>query len=413
MFMPLRRLLGTLTAQLVLTASLAAQGLPTADPASVGLSDSRLRQLSEAFEDYVADGRIAGAVGLVARHGRVAFYETWGYRDVARRDPMDGDDLFRIYSMTKPITSVATMILAEEGHFRISDPVGRYLPQLQDLEVALWRDGNDETVTRPAPAVTIEDLLRHTSGFTYGSFTDTPVDRLYREARPLRGSEPTEAFLDRLGDLPLMYEPGTRWNYSVSTDVLGALVESISGMPLDQFLDERILGPLRMDDTRFYVDESRRSRFARMYGHDEGRDLVPGDSTRYLSRPVMVSGGGGLVSSAEDYVRFAQMLLNGGELEGVRILEPETVELMTTDRLGDIPGLDLGFGLGFAVRQVPGTPDAPGTIGEYGWSGIAGTSFWVDPAEDLIGVIMMQILPNRDVTFYDVFKRLVYRALEE
>lgn len=401
---------------LVLTPSLRAQRLPTTDPETVGISSERLTRIDKVFSEHVAEGSIAGAVGMIIRDGKVAYLSQWGMRDVAAGDPMEADDIFRIYSMTKPITSVAVMMLFEEGHFFLTDPVGRYLPELRNLPVALLDEATSteniptERANRP---VTIQDLLRHSSGFSYGVFSDTPVDTLYREREVL--GQPTLAdMVTVLGTVPLMFQPGTRWYYSVSTDVLARLVEVASGMPFDEFLSSRIFEPLGMSDTGFHVPSEKAHRFARTYRHvGQASTLTLGDTLRYKNRPSFLSGGAGLVSTAQDYARFAQMLLNGGELDGVRILGPKTVELMTTDHLGDVPGpgAGMGFGLGFAVKEMASLNGTASSVGEYNWGGLHGTSFWVDPAEDLIGIFMVQIYPNREIGFREQFKNLVYQAL--
>ena len=389
------------------------QGLPQTSPEQVGLSSERLARIEAIMQAHVDDGRIAGAVGLVARRGKVAYLESWGLRDMGRGASMETDAIFRIYSMTKPITSVAVMLLFEEGRFFLNDPVGRYLPELRALEVALPPDSaSGERITRRTRPITIRDLLRHTSGLSYGFFSDTYVDSLYREAGVLSRDSTLAQMVTTLASLPLLYEPGTRWHYSVSTDVLGRLVEVVSGMPLDQFFDERILDPLGMHDTEFYVDEARRDRLARMYRHDRNGNLMPGDSTGFLRKPSFLSGGGGLTSTASDYVRFAQMLLNGGELDGVRLLGTKTVELMTANHLNDSQRIaSFGFGLGVSVRRELGAGGTQGSLGEYGWGGLAGTTFWVDPEEELIGVFMVHINPNRDINFRNQFKNLVYQAI--
>jgi CubicO group peptidase (beta-lactamase class C family) len=389
------------------------QALPQAPPEQVGLSSERLARIGAIMQAHVDSGRIAGAVGLIARRGKVAFLESWGLQDLGRGVSMETDAIFRIYSMTKPITSVAVMMLFEEGRFLLNDPVGRYLPELRDLEVAVPPEsGSGEYRTRPTRPITIRDLLRHTSGLSYGFFGNTYVDSLYREAGVPSGDSTLEQMVGKLASLPLLYEPGTRWHYSVSTDVLGRLVEVLSGMPLDQFFNDRILAPLGMHDTEFYVDESRRDRFARMYGHESNGKLAPGDSTQFLTKPSFLSGGGGLTSTAADYIRFAQMLLNGGELDGVRLLGAKTVELMTANHLSDSQRIaSRGFGLGVSVRRELGAGGTQGSVGEYGWSGLAGTTFWVDPEEEMIGVFMVQIFPNRQISFRDQFKNLVYQAI--
>ena len=416
------RLLGTLVALSLTAAPLAAQGLPMASPEEVGLSSERLARVGEVFRSYADEGRLAGAVGMVIRHGKVAYADEWGMRDLAARDPLEADDIFRIYSMTKPVTSVAVMMLYEEGRFFLDEPVGRYLPELANLPVAVLVDATrpdsipTERASRP---MTIRDLLRHTSGLTYGVFSNTAVDQAYRQGGVI-GAETLADMVAALGEIPLMFQPGTRWNYSVSTDVLGRLVEVVSGRPFDVFLRERIFEPLRMVDTGFHVPSSKHARLSRIYGHagtGAQRTLELGDTIEFTRPLTNFSGGGGLVSTAQDYARFAQMLLNGGELDGARILSPTTIDLMTTDHLHDDGASFLadgwGFGLGFTVKNQPALDGLPDSVGTYYWFGVAGTSFWIDPEQDLIGIFMVQINPNRDVSFRDQFKRLVYQAVVE
>ena len=405
----------------------AAQSLPHAGaPEHVGLSSERLERIGHAFGAYAEEGRIAGGVGIVVRDGKIAYLEEWGMRDLAAADAMEPDDIFRIYSMTKPITSVAVMMLFEEGRFLLTDPVGAFLPELADLRVA--RPGETtpagDVATEPAGRpVTIQDLLRHTSGLSYGIFSGSAVDSLYLEAElvsrtgGLLGPPTLEALVGELGELPLMFQPGTRWHYSLATDVLGRLVEVVAGQPFDRFLSERIFEPLGMEDTGFWVPGPELGRLARTYGHGSSeRSLVLGDTLTFTRPPTMLSGGGGLVSTASDYARFAQMLLGGGELDGVRILGLKTVELMTTDHLGGIEGGGLlepgwGFGLGVAVKTRPGLDGMSGSVGNYSWVGLHGTGFWVDPEERLVGVFLVQIYPNRDIDFRRRFQSLVYQAI--
>ena len=419
---PIRSLAAALFALVAAAAPALAQGLPRATPEEVGLSSARLQRVGEVFQAYADEGRLAGAVGMAIRHGKVVYEEAWGMRDVAARDRLETSDIFRIYSMTKPVTSVAVMMLYEEGEFFLDDPVGRYLPELASLPVAVLDQarGPDSIPTvRANRPMTIRDLLRHTSGLTYGIFSNTAVDQAYREGG-VNGAATLADMVTALGEVPLMFQPGTRWNYSVSTDVLGRLVEVVSGQSFDVFLRERIFQPLRMNDTGFHVPAAKHDRFSRIYGHagtGAQRTLELGDTVGFLSPPTNFSGGGGLVSTAQDYARFAQMLLNGGELDGARILSPATIELMTTDHLHDDGASFLaegwGFGLGFTVKNQPALDGLPDSAGTYYWFGVAGTSFWIDPAQDLIGIFMVQINPNRDVNFRDQFKRLVYQAVVE
>ena len=397
----------------------AAQQLPRAAPEAVGLSSERLQRIDDIFQSYVEEGRIAGAVGMVLRHGKLVYTGAWGMRDLAARDPLETDDIFRIASMTKPITSVAVMILYEEGRFFLRDPAARYLPELADLRVAKLSEAtsaDDVPTERARRAITIQDLLRHTAGLTYGTFSNTVVDSLYRQTR-VTGQPTLAEMMAELGELPLAYQPGTRWHYSVSSDVLGRLVEVVSGQSFDVFLRKRIFEPLGMVDTGFHVPAPEHDRLTRSYGHQgPERTLTVADTGRFRQPPTRFSGGGGLVSTAHDYARFAQMLLNGGELDGARILGPKSIELMTVDHLehGMPTGFlqpGWGFGLRFTVKTRAGLDGMPGSVGNYYWYGIRGTSFWVDPEEDLIGVFMIQIRPNEDITFRRQFKRLVYQAL--
>ena len=400
------------------TPALLAQGLPHATPEDVGLSSERLDRVSEVFQGYADERRLAGASGMVIRHGKVVWSDTWGMRDLEAGDPLEIDDIFRIYSMTKPIVTVAAMMLYEEGRFFLDDPVGRYIPELANLPVAKLSEstGVDDIPTEPAQGrMTIRDLMRHTSGLTYGLFSNTAVDQLYRE-RDITGRATLAEMVTELSRIPLASQPGTTWNYSVSTDVLGRLVEVISGQPLDVYLRERIFEPLGMVDTGFYVPTSEQSRLAQIYGHTgENRGLEVAPTPGFMPGVTLFSGGGGLVSTAQDYARFAQMLLDGGALDGARILSPTTIDLMTTDHLGDDGASFLsegwGFGLGFTVKNQPGLDGMPDAVGTYYWFGVAGTSFWIDPENDLIGIFMIQIRPNRDVNFRDQFKRLVYQAV--
>ena len=400
-----------------------AQELPRADPEEVGLSSERLQRIDEVFSAYAAEGRLAGAVGMVVRHGKVAWSDAWGMRDVEAGDPMAEDDIFRIFSMSKPVTSIAVMMLYEEGLFFLDDPVGRYLPELGGLAVVDHQasDGVDGIQTvRANRSMTIRDLLRHTSGLSYGTFSNTVVDQAYRASGLLEWST-LEELVTGLGEQPLVWQPGERWHYSLSTDVLGRLVEVLSGQPFDVFLRERIFEPLGMEDTGFYVRPTDRDRFASYYGHAGRRGgpltLERVDQGDYSPSTNRFSGGGGLVSTARDYARFAQMLLNGGELDGARILSPTTIDLMTMDHLGDDGASFLadgwGFGLGFTVKNQPGLDGMPDSVGTYYWFGVGGTVFWVDPAQGLIGIFMIQIRPNFDVNFRDQFKRLVYQAVVE
>ncbi len=391
-----------------------AQSLPTGDPAALGFVPDRLARIGAVFQGHVNAGRIAGAQAMIVRHGKIAYHTSWGFRDLQAREPLQDDDIFRICSMTKPITSVAVMMLWEEGKLALTDPIGRYIPALGRAQVARIEDGattaNLQT-ERPRRPITIQDLLRHTSGLSYGLFSNSPVDSLYLRAN-LFAAENLDAMMTRLGELPLRAHPGDRWIYSMSTDVLGRLVEVVSGMPFDEFLRIRLFTPLGMRDTDFRIPAIARDRTVLAYRH-AGPELALTQNTGpdACAPPTLSSGGAGLASTAHDYARFTQMLLNGGELDGVRVLGRKTIELMTTDHLGDVPGpgTGYGFGLGFAVKEA--VNGAPTSLDTYWWEGLYGTSFWIDPKEDLIGIFMVQIYPNRSIDFKAQFQQLVYQAL--
>ena len=417
------RTLTLLAASLVLvsfTSGAGADSLPRADPASVGLSAERLERVGRVLRGEIEKGKIPGAVALVARKGRIAYFESLGVRDPATGAPMTRDAIFRIYSMTKPFTSVAVMMLQEEGRLVLSDPISKFLPQLTKLKVAVERrdpaTGRSTFDLVPAEReITIHDLLRHTSGFAYGSRTRNALvkERYAREgvdARDLTNAE----LVDRIAKVPLAHQPGAAWEYSRSTDVLGRLVEVIAGMPLHRFFQERIFAPLAMTDSGFSVPAAKLSRAAQPFATDP----ATGDKISLIdvtAPPRYESGGGGGVSTADDYARFAQMLLDGGHLGGVRLLSRTTVAFMASDHLGRIadthrtPGHT--FGLGFRVRRDIGLAAQSGSPGEYGWAGAGGTYFWIDPKEELIGLLMTQA-PGPSRTYYrQLFKELVQQAL--
>jgi CubicO group peptidase (beta-lactamase class C family) len=390
--------------------------LPVAAPEEIGLSPIRLARLSAVLRDEIERGRVPGAVALIARGGRLGFFESFGQRDAAGGAPMTNDAIFRIYSMTKPLTSVAAMMLWEDGRFLLNDPIGKYLPELSDLKVAVQRGAEVELVPAEA-AVTIQDLLRHTSGLTYEFRGSGPVHRMYMAAKVASRAQSSADQVATLGRMPLLHQPGTRWEYGRSTDVVGRLVEVLSGQPLGVFFEQRILGPLGMVDTAFHVPQHHHFRLAEAFAQDP----ESGAGVRLLEvrdPPNFESGGGGLVSTASDYARFLQMLLNEGTLDGSRLLSRKTIELMTADHLGTITGAsDLllpghGFGLGFAVRLHTGIAQVPGSIGQYFWGGLAGTTFWVDPAEELFALLLIQAPGQRDY-YRTLFRDLVYSAIDD
>jgi len=397
-----------------------------------GAGSGRVRRIDDVFGGDVGKGTIPGAVALIARRGKLTYLEAFGFRDRERRLPMAPDSIFRIASMTKPMVSAAVMMLAEEGKLRLVNPVSAYLPQLKDLQVGVEVAGGDgKPQLRLEPArreMTVQDLLRHTSGLTYGQFGDSLVKQAYRNANVFDPNQTTAEFVSKLSRLPLQNQPGEVWDYSMSTDVLGRLVEVVSGMDLDAFIEARITGPLGMNDTGFMVAAKKADRIAepQVDPVTGKRPPMPRDLTR---RPQFLSGGGGMVSTAPDYFRLAQMLLNGGELDGVRILSRKTIALMTSDHLppgvgfsasthsqfeesSPTPEFGQGFGLGFCVRKEPGRNPVPGSVGEFYWSGVYGTYFWVDPQEQLVGVLML-CAPELRRHYRALMRQLVYQALED
>ena len=397
-----------------------AGSLPSAAPEEVGLSSERLARVARLLERDVAAGVIPGAVVLVARNGRTAWHEAFGYRDRATGAPMERDSIFRIYSMTKPVFSVAAMTLAEEGALLVSEPISRHLPEFADMTVGVPRpDGRGYDAVPAERAITLQDLLRHSSGLTYAFIGAGPVKDAYKTAGLASFSlDMTVAeYSRRLARLPLLWQPGTAWDYGRSTDVLGALMESATGRPLDEFLRRRVFEPAGMTDTGFYAPEEDLGRVAEPQA-DPATGVVD-DLIDVTRPPKMLSGGHGLVSTAGDYARFCQMLLNGGSLDGERILGRKTVEYMTADHLRDgidksgafyLPGPGYGFGLGFGVRLAAGESAWPGSVGEFFWGGYAGTYFWVDPAERLVVVYMMQSVKHR-VRYRMILRNLVSQAI--
>ena len=394
-------------------------GLPVGSPGAVGMSADGLARIAPAMQAYVDDGRLAAVMTMVARRGQVVHWEALGTRDTTSGDPLERDDIFRIYSMTKPITSVALMILVEEGKVALDDPLSKFVPEFGDVKVLA---AGGDRVAADGP-ITVEHLLTHTSGLSYGFFGDSSVDALYVEANPLAAAEGLDDFARRVAELPLLASPGTRWNYSVSTDILGRIVEVASGQPFDAFVKARILDPLEMDDTAFWVAEEKRGRFMANYAK-VGDALVIADSPtdgQYTRPPNFPSGGAGLTSTASDYIRFAQMLLAGGSLNDVRILAPETVAKMRMNHLPDAlvpielgtfmsPGY--GFGLGFAVLLDADASPEPDHNGVYRWAGAANTFFWIDPEAELVGMVWTQFV---EFAAYDIereFQTLVYEAIE-
>lgn len=409
---------------LLLVSGAAADPLARAKAEEVGLSSERLDRIGQTLRADVERGRIPGAVVIVARKGRIAYFDTVGFRDKSSGAPMPPDAIFRIASMTKPLVSVATMMLYEEGRLFLTDPVSKYIPELANRQVGIEKldPATGKTVFYTVPAVsemTIQDLLRHTSGFTYGNRGTTHVHKLYEGGTSGLSRELTPPeFIERLAKLPLLNQPGTTWEYGVSTDVLGRVVEIVAGKPLGQVLAERILKPLKMPDTGFVVTADKAGRLAQALAidPDTGKEIKLFDPTK---PPKFECGGGCGVSTAGDYVRFTQMLLSRGTLDGTRILGRKTIEYMTSDHLGTriapgpaySPGPGYGFGLGFAVRKETGIAPLTGSAGDYNWGGAFGTGFWVDPKEELTVVFMAQAPGPIRVHYRQLMKTLVLEAI--
>jgi CubicO group peptidase (beta-lactamase class C family) len=401
------------------------------DPEKVGLSSPRLARIDRHFARYVEDGRLAGWLALVSRRGQIAHLSTHGQRDLSAGAPVEIDTLWRMYSMTKPVTSVAAMMLYEEGRFDLRDPISKWIPSFASSRVYTGGPPTAPT-TRPAvEPIRVWHLLTHTAGLTYGFHHVHPVDALYRDAGYEWGTPPDTDLagaVDRWASLPLLFDPGSEWAYSVATDVLGRLVEVISGLPLDRFVAERIFAPLGMTDAGFWVDETRAERVATLYGaHPVHRRAVPIDGSAALSPPKMLSGGGGMIATARDYHRFTQMLLGGGSLEGVRLLGPRTLDFMTRNHLPGGADLEsfgrrlfaetsyvgVGFGLGFSVILDPAGAKLIGSAGEFAWGGAASTAFWVDPTEEMTVLFLTQLLPSSTHPIRPELKALVYQAIIE
>ena len=391
--------------------------LVTTRPEEAGLSAARLDRIRDVLQREVEAGRLPGAVAFVGRHGRVAWTTTLGAADPASGRAMAEDAIFRVYSMTKPIVSLIVMMLAEEGRLLLTDPLDAYIPAFADMKVAVERDGGLDLV-RAARPITIHDLLRHTSGLTYEFTGEGPVQRMYRDADLPSRARTNAEHVAALAEMPLLNHPGTHWDYSRSTDVLGRVIEVIEGRALSQSLRARVLDPLDMRDTAFQVAPEAEARIAQAFA----RDPDTGEPIRlYDPRevPAFQSGGGGLVSTAADYARFLRMLVGGGTLEGARLVSPATLRFMTADHLGPevviSPGLlppGHGFGLGFAVRRSAGLAPNPGSPGAYFWGGIAGTTFWIDPELRLFALLLIQAPGRRDY-FRGLFRNLVYAAVED
>jgi CubicO group peptidase (beta-lactamase class C family) len=403
------------------------KGLKMGTPEEAGLAKERLDRIGQVMQQHVAANRVAGAIGLIARRGKIGYFESWGMMDKETGKPMRKDAIFRIYSMTKAVTGVAVMMLYEEGKFVLTDPVSKYLPELGGLRVAVDKKdpvtGKRVYYTVPSERdMTILDLLRHTSGLDYQGPRDEKNELIYPKVGLASPDITIEEAVKRLGKAPLVHQPGAVWDYGLSIDVLGRLVEVTSGKTLDKFFEERLFRPLGMADTGFHVPQEKWERLATLYAPNEDktikRSTAPPQES-YKKPAMLLYGGAGLVSTAMDYARFVQMLLNGGELDGARILSRKTVELMSANHLGDMPRAGnllptgVGFGLTFAVNLGPGKNGNIGSEGEYYWGGAAGTRFWIDPKEQMIGVFMIQILPHTGLTYGSQFRQLAYQAIAD
>ena len=397
--------------------------METVTPEEVGFSSERLRRIRPVMQAYVDQKKLPGLITLVARQGKVVHFEKYGLMDIEAEKPMHADTIFRIYSMTKPITTVAAMMLYEEGFFQLNDPVSRFIPAFKDVKVLGSVTSGTPVLVDLEREITIRDLMTHTSGLTYAFLEDSPVDLMYEQAGLFNRDKTLQENVQELIKMPLVHQPGSAWRYSVSTDVLGYVVELISDTPLDTFLKDRILEPLQMVDTDFYVPQEKIDRFAALYSlaEDGGLELTdPYATGDYAKPPQNLSGGGGLVSTMTDYLQFAQMVLNGGELDGIRLLGRKTVALMAINHLPEqvlpisFPDKTLhgiGFGLGFRVIMSVAETQGFESVGNYGWGGAASTHFWIDPQEEVIGLLMTQFMPSGHYPLQEQLKVLTYQAL--
>jgi CubicO group peptidase (beta-lactamase class C family) len=416
---------------LVVAAALAAlpgafaEEATTAQPKAGGFSSAGLARLDAYLKNEVAENKIPGAVMMIQREGKVVYFSSFGVRDPGTKEPMTPDSIFRIYSMSKPITTVAAMMLVEEGKLQLDDPLSKYIPAFSSVKVGVEKKAEDGTLGLDmVPAkrpITIQDLMRHTSGITYGFFGEGLVKKTYLDAHIFSGDVDNAEFAERIAKLPLAYQPGTTWDYSHSVDILGRVIEVVSGKSLFQFEKERLLDPLGMKDTSFYVtDPAKKPLLAEPFPNDRtiGNEAVINDPR--VARK-WESGGGGMVSTIGDYARFAQMMLQGGTLDGTRYLSPKTVAYMGSNHIGlgsgvvpgpyYLPGPGFGFGLGFAVRTETGVSLMEGSVGEMNWSGAGGTTFWIDPKENMFVVFMAQS-PSQRMRLRIALKNIVYGAFE-
>jgi CubicO group peptidase (beta-lactamase class C family) len=406
-------------------APLRADSVGKSQPTLLGFSTEGLGRITDFFKAEVAAGRVPGVIMLIERHGKPAYFETFGVRDVATKVPMSPDTLFRIYSMSKPLTSLAAIMLVQDGKLSLADPLSKYIPSFAKSQVGVETKGADGQpmlqLVAAAKPITIQDLMRHTSGITYSFSGHGLVNKQYADQHFFDNELSNEEFAERVASLPLAFQPGTTWDYSHSTDVLGRVIEVVSGKSLYAFMKERILDPMGMTHTSFYVTDPRQQPLIAEPLHDDGGS---GASAMFNPRieKKWQSGGGGVVSTISDYSRFAQMILNGGVLDGKRYLMPKIFTWMTSSHTGPgtgivpgpayLPGAGFDFGLGFAVRMQPGAYALPGSVGELNWGGAGGTYFWVDPKEDMYVIMMMQSYAQR-VPYRNEIKNLVYSAMEK
>lgn len=388
-------------------------------PEDVGMSSERLANVKRRFQDLLDDEETGGFQILVSRHGKVVLYENLGFANVEREVPVTQETLFRIYSMTKPVMGVAMMMLYEDGHYSLHDPLSKHIPEFADLHVYAGEDEEGNLILEPVKREpTIHDLLQHTAGFTYGIFTDTPVDRQYLDADLVGNGQNLQHLIDSLAGIPLLYQPGERWHYSVAVDIQGYLVEKWTGMKVGAFLKERIFDPLGMDQTMGWVPADKAALLASIYTHNGSgaREPYTGDPHfDFFNPPNAFSGGAQLISTSDDYWRFCQMLLNGGKFGGKRLLSPLTVEMMSQHRLREPAHMPPGRGFGFNFDVIVDNTklDYPASNGEFSWSGLASTVFWIDPQQDLIAILLTQYLPFRGTFYNELLHRLVRAAVIE
>ena len=398
--------------------TLALYGIETVKPEKVGLDSAKLKLVDEKMDQLISDNRMAGGIVMIARKGKVAHFGTYGMRDRERNLPMRKDTIFRIYSMTKAITSTAALMLYEEGKLDLNDPLSKFFPPLKKMKV--WRDGK---LIAPKREATVADLLRHTSGLTYAWMSHKDIGNAHRQVGLLDRDKPLVPMMNGIEKVPLLFDPGSDWVYGCSTDVLGGVVEVASEMSLDHFFEERIFKPLKMKDTAFYVEEKKVGRFAANYNYRNGNLSLKDDprKSRYLENPIFKSGGGGLCSTGTDYMRFLLMIGNGGNFEGKRYLSKKNVKLMTTNQIpkgggwvtfGNQVREGVGFGHGFSVREKMSSWDPDGRLGEFGWGGAASTHYWVSPRDDLVVLTLEQVMPYSFNTEW-ALKGLIYNALKE